>query len=310
MLDYKLVNGKEKDSDILTSIKLVTMIDDEMDKVLSYTEKAKIRKSIDMNIERTCESYKIIYVDNKIAGAYLVLPYLDGYIIDEIFLFDEFRNQGIGSDIINNLAKKYDSLYIWVYKNNERAINLFKRLGFRLYTNGRSLIMRYDKVYVNVKDKLDEIKLGYRDKAGNLYVGFKYNFKDIFYLQSPKQLMESKVGSCFDQVELERYLVNKLGVDCRTYFVMYPDDDMDYGHTFLVYKDSKFYYWLEHAWYKYRGVHVYNSKEELFNDVVLKFLDSIPDGSIRKVKMYMYEKPRFGINYVKLFSHLISSTKC
>ena len=57
MLDYKVVDAKEKDIDILTSIKLVTMIDDEMDKVLSYAEKSKIRKSVDKNIERTCELY-------------------------------------------------------------------------------------------------------------------------------------------------------------------------------------------------------------------------------------------------------------
>ena len=95
MLDYKIVDANDKDVDILTSIKLVTMIDDEMDKVLSYNEKNKIRKSVDKNIERTCELYKIIYVDNKIAGAYLVLPYEDGYIIDEIYLFEEYRNNGI-----------------------------------------------------------------------------------------------------------------------------------------------------------------------------------------------------------------------
>ena len=69
MIDYKIVDAKEKDVDILTSIKLVTMIDDEMDKVLSPEEKSKIRKSVDKNIDRTCELYKVIYVDNKIAGA-------------------------------------------------------------------------------------------------------------------------------------------------------------------------------------------------------------------------------------------------
>jgi len=82
MLEYKIVNAKDKDSDILTSIKLVTMIDDEMDQILSYTEKSKIRKSIIKNIERTVEEYKIIYIDKKIAGAYLVLPHEEGYIID------------------------------------------------------------------------------------------------------------------------------------------------------------------------------------------------------------------------------------
>ncbi len=310
MLDYKLVNAHSKDNDILVSIKLVTMIDDEMDKVLSHTEKTKIRKSVSVNIERTCEDYKIIYVNNKIAGAYLTLPYEDGVIIDEIYLFDEFRNNGIGTDIIKKLQKDNPDLYVWVYKNNRDAIRLFERLGFRVISSGRTQIMKYDRVYIYLQEKLKDIKLGYRDKNGNLYSGFRYDFKDVFYLQSPKQLLESKVGSCFDQVELERDLVTKLDVDCRTYFIMYPDDKFDCAHTFLIYKDTKKYYWLENAWIKYKGVHVYNSKEELFDDVINKFIETIPAGEIKKVKMYMYDKPRYGINYTKLLSHFINSKKC
>ncbi len=310
MLDYKLVNAQSKDNDILVSIKLVTMIDDEMDKILSHTEKTKIRKSVDVNIERTCEDYKIIYVNNRIAGAYLTLPYEDGVIIDEIYLFDEFRNNGIGTDIIKKLQKDNPNLYVWVYKNNRDAIRLFERLGFRVITGDRTQIMKYDSVYIYLQERLKDIKLGYRDKNGNLYSGFRYDFKDVFYLQSPKQLLESKVGTCFDQVELERDLVSKLGVDCRTYFMMYTDDKFDCAHTFLIYKDTKKYYWLENAWVKYKGVHIYSSKEELFDDVINKFIETIPDGEIKKVKMYMYDKPRFGINYTKLLSHFINSKKC
>ena len=43
MLDYKIVDAKDKDVDILTSIKLVTMIDDEMDKAISG-QKRLVRK--------------------------------------------------------------------------------------------------------------------------------------------------------------------------------------------------------------------------------------------------------------------------
>jgi GNAT superfamily N-acetyltransferase len=306
MLDYKVVNAKEKDIDILTSIKLVTMIDDEMDKVLSYAEKTKIRKSIDKNIERTCELYKVIYVDNKIAGAYLVLPYDDGYMIDEIYLFEEYRNNGIGTKIIQELIKEYRTLYIWVYKNNKNAIRLVERLGFMLVSNGRTLIFKYDGVYNLIKDKLLDIKLGYRDKNGNLCSGFNESFKDNYYLQTPKSLLETKVGLCFDQVELERELVSKLDVDCRTYFINYPDDKMDYSHSFLIYKDSKKYYWIENAWLKYRGLHMYDSKDDLFDDVLGKFVDTIPNGDIKKIKMYMFDKPRAGINYSKYFTHCIN----
>jgi hypothetical protein len=170
--------------------------------------------------------------------------------------------------------------------------------------------MKYDKVFINIKDKLNNIRLGYRDKNGNVYSGFRYDFKDIFYLQSPKQLLESKIGCCFDQVELERELVTKLNVECRTYFMMYPDDEMEYAHSFLIYKDKKNYYWLENSWFCYNGIHIYDSKEELFEDIMNKFVDTIPNGDIRKLKLYMYEKPKFGINYAKLLTHFVNSKKC
>ena len=54
MLDLKVVSAKDKDLDILTSMKLVTMIDDDMDKKLSFTEKNKIKKSINQNVELNC----------------------------------------------------------------------------------------------------------------------------------------------------------------------------------------------------------------------------------------------------------------
>ena len=307
MLDYRLVHAKEKDSDLLNSIKLVTMIDDEMDKALSYTEKEKIKKSVAKNIELNCEEYYLIYIGNKIAGAYLTLPYEDGIIIDEIYLFPEYRGQGIGSSIIRRVLKNEENVYIWVYKNNKNALRLFERLGFITLSNGRTMIMKYDKVYISIKDKLKDIKLGYRDKEDNKYMGFNADFKEIFYLQSPKQLLESKIGSCFDQVELERELITRLGVDCRTYFISYPDDDYDMSHAFLIYKDSKKYYWVENAWMKYKGLHVYNSKDDLFDDVLTKFIKTIPNGEFKKVKLYLYEKPRSGINYSKFVSNCMSN---
>lgn len=306
MLEYKIVNAKDKDMDILTSIKLVTMIDDEMDKALPYAEKEKIKKSVFMNLERTCEEYKIIHVNNKIAGAYLVLPYEDGYIIDEIYLFKEFRNKGLGTEIVSKLKKKYPILYIWVYKNNVDTIRFLERMGFTIAQRGRTLIMKCDRVYLTIKDKFNDIKLGYRDKEGNRYSIYQDKYDNEFVLQSPKQLMESKMGSCFDFVELERELISKLGTDLRTYFIYYPDDDFEFAHTFLIYKDESNYYWIENAWLKYKGLHIYKTKNELFDDVLHKFTDMIPKGSFKKVRLYLYDKPRYGISYSKFISNCIN----
>ena len=55
MLSYNIVDADEKDIEILTSIKSVTMIDDVMDEKLSYNEKTKIKQSIAQNIK---ENYR------------------------------------------------------------------------------------------------------------------------------------------------------------------------------------------------------------------------------------------------------------
>ena len=41
MIKYTLVDASEKDIEILTSMKSITMIDDRMDKKLNYSEKKK-----------------------------------------------------------------------------------------------------------------------------------------------------------------------------------------------------------------------------------------------------------------------------
>ena len=46
MPKIEVKSAREKDKELLTSMKLVTMIDDEMDKALSYNEKNKIRNEI------------------------------------------------------------------------------------------------------------------------------------------------------------------------------------------------------------------------------------------------------------------------
>ena len=306
MLEYKIVEAKEKDIEILSSIKLVTMIDDDMDKALSFEEKSKVRRSVLKDIKKTFTSYKLIYIGKKIGGAYCLTPYENGLMIDELYLFKEYRNQGIGTNILEKLKKDIPILYVWVYKNNKEAITFFTNKGFIPIKNGRTTIMKYDNLYDTIKDKLKDIKIGYRDKEGNKYLGYKKNFKDVFYFQSPKQLLESKIGTCFEQVELEREVASKLDVDYRTYYMTYPDNEYDISHTFLIYKDHKKYYWVENAWLAYQGLHSYNSKEALLNDVVSKFVATIPNGELKKVKLYVYDKPRYGTGYAKFLSTCIT----
>ena len=305
MIDYKVVSAKQKDIELLTSIKMVTMLDDELDKKLSFDEKEKIKNNIVLNIEQNYKNYKIIYVDKEIAGAYAIVNYEDGKMIDEIYLFDEYRNNGIGTDIVNNLVVSCRYLYVWLNKNNVDAVRFFERLNFNKVSSGRTLIYKYDFIENRLLNKLN-IKLGYRDKNGKCFIEPNKNFKEEYYLQSPKDVLNSKLGYVFDQVELERYLLDELKIDCRSYFMVYSSSENEMSHAFIVFNDNDKYYWLENAWIKYKGIHEYESKEELLNDVVKKFVATIKDGNVNKTRLYQFDKPSYGINYNKYVKHCLS----
>lgn len=304
---YDLKDAEFKDIEILTSIKSVTMIDDVMDKKLAYQEKVKIKNNISLNIQENYKNYKLIYSDNNIIGAYALINYLDGFMIDELYLFREYRNKGIGTKIINELIEKNRKLYIWVYKDNVLALKLFRNLGFTTATESeRLLILKYDSVYVKVVEELAKIKLGYVDKNKNKQIKCGYDFKAIYVLQSPKQVAENKIGLCFDQVEYERELISKMNITNRTYFIMYQDSDVGPAHAFLLFKDNNKYYWFENAWLKYRGIHEYDTKEEALLDIKYKFIATLDSYTESKLRIYEFDKPRSGINYVKYLGNAMN----
>ena len=45
-------------------------------------------------------------------------------------LSEEYRNKGIGTDIIKKVISNNDTIYLWVYKENLKAISLYKKIGF------------------------------------------------------------------------------------------------------------------------------------------------------------------------------------
>jgi RimJ/RimL family protein N-acetyltransferase len=308
MLDYKIINSRDNDVEIITSMKLVTMIDDEMDKILSYEEKDKIKKNIDRNINLTYINYKMIIVNDRVAGAYVLVPYKDGEMIDQIYLFPEYRNNGIGTEIINNLKNSVNNLYVWMYKNNTGAIRLFERLGFVVNKETeRNIFMKYDFSML-LTELMEEVKFGYVDEYGNKYINFHDKFKEEYYLQSPSELATSGIGIAMDRVEYAREVLVNRNIDCRTYLMMNSSTDDEASHVFLIYKDEKYYYWYEHSWLKYKGIHKYKSKEELFRDVLTKYAKVI-NVDKNDVKLLIYDRPKYGINYTKFIKHCIANSE-
>ncbi len=144
---------------------------------------------------------------------------------------------------------------------------------------------------------MQDIEYGFKDELGNNLINdlekWDNEFNNFYYLQTPEELLKTKCGVCWDQVELERKLFQDENIACQTYFIFMVDNDMLPSHTFLTFQDNNKYYWFEHSWGVYQGIHEYNTKEELLKDVISKFkADHEEVASSAPLYLYEYVKPQ------------------
>ena len=125
----------------------------------------------------------------------------------------------------------------------------------------------------DIMNIMNDIKYGYLDINGNIHYVIDKDFESLYTLQSPGETLNNKVGVCWDQVELERYLFDKENIKFNTYFIVYYSDNICPTHTFLIYKIDNDYYWFEHSWEKYRGIRKYSSENSALNDIKEKFIN-------------------------------------
>ena len=143
-MNYILVKSSNDDVDKLIEYKKETVF--KYANNLSEEEKNKINNYINNNIPREIKNYCNIVVNDNIVGCLLLIDKEDSKLLDEIYLKKEYRNKGIGTDIIKNITKENNIIYLWVYKSNTRAISLYKKLGFSIIQEEKTrYYMKYEK---------------------------------------------------------------------------------------------------------------------------------------------------------------------
>ena len=141
---YKLVKASKKDIPRLIKYKkdIIYMYS----KDLAEDERNKIDEYVITSANEMFEDYYNIIIDDKIIGSILLKDMPQGKLIDEIYIEKEFRNNGIGTDIIRKMLENNRNIYLWVYKENSKAVLLYKRLGFIIVDETDSrYYMKYDK---------------------------------------------------------------------------------------------------------------------------------------------------------------------
>ena len=143
-MEYKLLKSTSNDINRLIEYKKRTIY--EYAKDLSDEEINKINRYIASEVPKLIDVYCNIMVDNKIIGCLVLTNKDDGKLLDEIYLEKVYRNKGIGTEIIRDILSNNDIVYLWVYKKNDKAISLYRKLGFNVIEETESrYYMKYNK---------------------------------------------------------------------------------------------------------------------------------------------------------------------
>ena len=222
-------------------------------------------------------------------------------LVDCVYMTKEYVE-----NIKNNNPQEYlcgdfqEGRYAWVLDNIE-SIEPIKAKGVLGIWN-------YYNEY-EIMDLMKDIEYGWVDEQNNKYMKVDDSFKDKYILQSPKDILKSKVGVCWDQVELERYFFKNYVPSVKTFFIVYDDNDKCPTHTFLTFEKNNKFYWFEHSWEIFRGIHEYTSLNQLLLDIKNKFVSCELHGNYEKTNLYIYEysKPKYHIGTQEFFNHCSSN---
>ena len=87
-------------------------------------------------IEKGIDSYTRIYADGVHAGFYRFVPNEEKMELDDLSIFPEFQNGGIGTRVIEMCCGETEKpVMLYVFIRNTGALKLYQRLGFEIREN-------------------------------------------------------------------------------------------------------------------------------------------------------------------------------
>ena len=171
---------------------------------------------------------------------------------------------------------------------------------------GDIMLEKAQEIYDSVKD----IKYGWMDKNNKFHFHISEGFVKNFKFQSPKELSKSRIGMCWETVELSKYLLKKNGIPCKTFFFVIPWDNF-YCHSVLVFEANNKFYWFENSLKQLLGIWEFNSLQELFNSVLdnYKYISNRENVNLKLIKIFEYNSPKKEIGCVRFYMHCFKSKK-
>ena len=84
-------------------------------------------------IKKNISEYTCIFYDNKKVGYFRFYKKDDKMEIDDLYIFPQFQNMGIGTAVIEKCCKETDlKVFLYAFIKNYRAVSLYEKCGFKV----------------------------------------------------------------------------------------------------------------------------------------------------------------------------------
>lgn len=94
------------------------------DKVLDWVRR---------KLEKQVGQFTRVLRDEVLVGYYHLTPGEGKWELDDLFIFPEYRGQGIGAKVLERcFAQAEGPIFLYVFVKNDGAVRLYERMGFRV----------------------------------------------------------------------------------------------------------------------------------------------------------------------------------
>ena len=126
----------------------------------------------------------------------------------------------------------------------------------------------YSLNYSKLVDFVTSIRYGYIDIDNNEHLDNFSNPNSQYLLQYPNNLTKSKIGLCFDIVELYRDYLSKRKIECESYYLEYNDGSVLETHAFIIQKRKNLWFeCLDNSWEEPFQPRGFRDKETLVKSI-------------------------------------------
>lgn len=126
----------------------------------------------------------------------------------------------------------------------------------------------------------ENIKYGWIDVNGNQHLDTMKEFRKIYRTMSIEEILEYKIGTCIEQVNLMHYLLDEIDVANKMFCcrIFEPDDydnleEEEHMHCFLLYYEIGKVYHMEHPNFIKKGIYEYNSENEAIKAIIDYYIE-------------------------------------